>query len=89
MHIIPQFDLDLLAFTGYPYIRLAKFTKKVQRRSSLLAECQLQGVFPASLLERFLHIVGHAIEAVRWTKPLYALVGTLVVVIADPVIEPL
>jgi len=49
----------------------------------------LQSVFPASLLERFLHIVGHAIEAVGWTKPLYALVGTLVVVVADPVIEPL
>jgi hypothetical protein len=49
----------------------------------------LQGVLLASLLERFLHVVGHAIEAVGGTKPLYALVGTLVVVIADPVIEPL
>jgi hypothetical protein len=89
VHIIPQFDLDVLPFTGYPYICCAEFTKKVQRRSSLLAKCQLQSVFPASLLERFLHIVGHAIEAVGRTKPLYALVGTLVVVIADPVIEPL
>ena len=89
MHLIPQFDLDVLAFTGYPYICLAKFTKKVQRRSSLLAKGQLQGVFPASLLERFLHIVGHAIEAVGRTKPVYALVGTLVVIIPDPVIEPL
>ena len=89
MHIIPQFDLDVLSFTGYPYIRLTKFTKKVQRRSSLLAKGQLQGVFPASLPERFLHVVGHAIEAVSGTKTVYALVGTLVVVIADPVIEPL
>jgi hypothetical protein len=89
VHIIAQFDLDVLAFTGYPYICLAKFTKKVQRRSSLLAKRQLQGVFPASLLERFRHVVGDTIEAVGGAKTVYALVGTLMVVIADPVIEPL
>jgi hypothetical protein len=89
VHIIPQFDLNVFAFSNDPYICLAKFTKKVQRRSSLLAKGQLKGVFPASLPEGFLHIVGHAIEAVGGTKPLYALVGTLVVVIADPVIESL
>jgi hypothetical protein len=89
VHIIPQFDLDVLALTGYPYICLAKFTKKVQRRSSLLAKRQLQGVLPASLLERFPHVVGHAIEAVGGTKPFDALMRTLVVVIADPVIKPL
>ena len=89
MHIISQFDLYVFSFSDDPYICLAKFTKKVQRRSSLLPKGQLKGVFPASLLERFLHIVGHSIEAVGGTKPLYALVGTLVVVIADPVIEPL
>jgi hypothetical protein len=49
----------------------------------------LQGVFPASLLKGFLHIVGRSIEAVGGTKPFYALVGPLVVVIADPVIESL
>lgn len=89
MHIIPQPDLDVLAFTGYPHICLSKFTKKVQRRSSLLAKRQLQGVLFASLPERFFHIVGHAVEAVGGTKPVYPLVGTLVVVVADPVIEPL
>jgi hypothetical protein len=89
VYIISQFDLDVLAFTGDPYIRLPKLTKKVQRRSSLLAKGQLKGVVLASLLERFLHVIGHPIEAVRRTKPVYALVGTLVVVIADPVIESL
>jgi hypothetical protein len=89
VHIIAQFDLDVLAFTGDPYIRFAKLTKKVQWRSSLLAKGQLQGVFPASLPERFLHVIGHPIEAISRTKPLYTLVGTLVVVIPDPVIEPL
>ena len=89
MHTIPQFDLDVLPFTGYPYICCAEFTKKVQRRSSLLAKGQLQGVFPASLFEGLLHIVGHSIESVGRAKPLYALMGALVVVVPDPVIQPL
>jgi Na+-transporting NADH:ubiquinone oxidoreductase subunit NqrA len=89
VHIFPHFDLDVLAFTGEPYICLAKFTKKVQRRSSLLTKGQLQGVFPASLPERFLHVIGHPIEAVGRTKTVYALVGTLVVIVSDPVIQPL
>jgi hypothetical protein len=89
VHIISQFDLDILPFAGDPHICFTKLTKKVQRRSSLLAKGQLQGVFPASLPERFLHVLCHAIEAVSGTKTVYALVGTLVVVIADPVIEPL
>jgi hypothetical protein len=89
VHIISQFDLDVLAFAGNPYIRLPKLTKKVQRRSSLLAKGQLQGVFPASLPKRFLHVISHPIEPVGRTKSLYTLMGTLVVVIADPVIQPL
>jgi hypothetical protein len=89
MHIIAQPDLDVLAFAGDPYIRFAKSTKKVQRGSSLLANGQLEGVFPAPLPESFLHIVGHAIEAISRTKTVYALVRTLVVVVPDPVIEPL
>lgn len=89
MHIVSQSDLDVLPFAGDPYICLAKLTKKVQRRSSLLAKGQLQGVLPASLPERFLHVIGHPIEAISRTKPVYALMGTLVVVIPDPVIEPL
>jgi hypothetical protein len=89
VHIISQFDLDVLPFAGDPYIRLPKLTKKVKRRSRLLAKGQLQGVSPASLPERFLHVVGNAIEAVGRAKPVYALMGTLVVVIPDPVIQPL
>jgi hypothetical protein len=89
MYIVPQFDLDVLAFAGNPYIRLPKLTKKVQRRSSLLAKGQLQGVFLASLPKRFLHVISHPIETLGRTKPLYTLMGTLVVVIADPVIQPL
>jgi hypothetical protein len=89
VHIIAQFDLDVFAFTDDPDISLTQFTKKVQRRSSLLAKSQLQGIIPASLLERFLHVVSYTIEADRRTKPVYALVGSMVVIIADPVIQPL
>ena len=89
MHIISQFDLDVPSFAGDPYIRLAKLTKKVQRGSSLLAKGQLQGVVPASLPKRFLHVIGHPIEAISRTKPVYALVGTLMVIVTDPVIQPL
>jgi hypothetical protein len=89
MHIISQFDFDVFPPTSDPYIGLAKFTKKVQRGSSLLAKGQLKRIVPASLPEGFLHVIGHAIESVSGTKPVYALVGTLVVVISDPVIEPL
>jgi hypothetical protein len=89
VHIISQFDLDILPFTDNPDIGLTQFTKKVQRRSSLLTEGQLKGIVPASLPERFGHVVSYPIEAVRGTKTVYALVGALVVVIADPVIESL
>jgi hypothetical protein len=89
VHIISQPDLDVLPFAGDPYIRFAKFTKKIQRGASLLAKGQLKRIVPASLPEGFLHVIGHAIETVGRTEPFYALVGTLVVVISDPVIQPL
>jgi hypothetical protein len=50
MHVIPQLHLDILTLASYPNVSLPKFTKKIQRRSSLLAKGELQGVFLTALL---------------------------------------
>jgi hypothetical protein len=89
MHILPQLHLDILTLAGYPYVRLTKFTKKIQRRSSLLAQGELQGVFLAALTDSLFNVTGNAVKSVGREEPIYSLVRALVVVIADPVIEPL
>jgi len=89
MNLIPQLHLDVLTLAGYPYVSLTKFTKKIQRRSSLLAQRQLQGVFPAALLQRFFNVIGNAVKSVGREEPVYTLVRALMVVIADPVVETL
>ena len=53
--------------------------------SSLLTKSEAQGVLLASLFERFLDITGDTVEAIGGTGAAYPLVGTLMVVVGDPV----
>jgi hypothetical protein len=53
---IAQLHLDVVTLARYPYIRLSKFAKEIQRMSSLLAKGKPQSVLSASLLDRFFHI---------------------------------
>jgi hypothetical protein len=89
MNLVPQLHLDLLAFTGYPNISLTKFTKKIHGRSSLLAQSELKRVLFTSLFDCFLNIIGYTVKTVCRTEPVDPLVGALVVVVADPVVEAL
>ena len=89
MNLIPQSDLDVLALADNPDIGLAQFTKKIQRRSSLLAQRQLKRVLLAALLDRLFHIRRNPVKPVRRAGPVNPLVGPLVVVIADPVVKTL
>ena len=89
MNLIPQLHLDVLTLAGYPYVSLTKFTKKIQRRSSLLAQGKLQGVFLTALLERLFNVTGYTVKSVGREEAIYPLVRALMVVIADPVIETL
>jgi hypothetical protein len=89
MHRVPKLYLDIIAFAGYSHIRVTQFTKKIQGRSSLLAESELEGVLIATLLYGLVHIVGYPVKTVSRTGSAYALVGTLVVVVACPVVKAL
>jgi hypothetical protein len=89
MYRLAQLHLDILALAGHPHVSLSKFTKKVQGRSSLLAQRELKGVLFTSLFDSFLNIIGYAVKTVCRTEPVDPLVRALVVVVADPVIEPL
>jgi hypothetical protein len=89
MHRIPKLYLDIIAFAGNSYIRVTQFTKKIKGRSSLLAKGELEGVLIAAMFYCLVHIIGYTVKTVRWTGSAYALVGTLVIVIAYPVVKAL
>jgi len=53
--------------------------------SSLLAKGEAQGILLAALFESFLHVTGDTVEAIGGAGTVYPLVGTLMVVVGDPV----
>ena len=89
MHLVPQFDLDGLSLPYDAHVGPPQFTKKVQRRLGLLSQGELEGVGLAAMLKRFLHVPGHAVKPLRRRESVDPLVGPLVVVIPDPVVEAL
>jgi len=86
---LAQLKLKLVAFASDPHVGLTQFAKQVQRRSSLLPQGHAQGVLLPAVLDGLLDLVGHAIEPVSRELPVDALVRPLVVVVGDPVVEPL
>jgi len=89
MHRVPQLDLDVLSPASNPDISITQFSQKIQGRPGLLAQSNLKGVLRTTLTNRFFHVTGHSVKSIRRTSAVYALVRTLMIVIADPVIEPL
>jgi hypothetical protein len=89
VHLVAQFDLDRLSRPHDAHVGPPQFTKKVQRGPGLLSQGELEGVGLTPLPEGFFHVPGHAVKPVRRTEAVDSLVGPLVIVIADPVIEPL
>jgi len=85
---IAHLDLDLVALAHHTHIRSAQLTQQIQRRLWLLSQSQTQRVVLATLLHRFFHVVGDAVEPIRGTGPVEPLVRTLVVVIVNPVLQP-
>jgi hypothetical protein len=89
VHRVPQLDLDVLSPARNPDISITKFSQKIQGRPGLLSQGNLKSVLRATLTDRFFHIACHSVKAIRRTRAVYALVRTLMIVITDPVIEPL
>ena len=89
MDVVSHLHLDLFPPPDHPHVGLSQFTKKEERGSRLLPQGQLQGVFPAPLLQGFFHVVGDAVEAVRRAEAVDPLVRPLVVVVGDPVVQSL
>jgi hypothetical protein len=89
VHRLSHLDLDLLALAHHPHVRPAQLTQKVQRRLGLLAQGQTQGILPAPLPDRFVHVLGDAVEPVRGYCSVDSLVRTLVIVIVNPMLEAL
>jgi hypothetical protein len=88
-HLVPQLDLDGFPFAHDAHVGPPQFTKKIQGRLRLLAQGQLEGVLPTPVFQRLVHIPGHAVKPLRRTLPFDPLVGPLVVVIPDPMVEAL
>jgi hypothetical protein len=89
MNRIAYLDLDIIPLAGHPDIRLPEFAKQKQRMSSLLPQGQPKGIFSTTLLDCFVHIPRHTVEPVRRTGPVNALMGPLMIIVRNPVIEPL
>ena len=89
MNRVPKLYLYIIALSGDSHIRVTQFTKKIKGRSSLLAKGKLKRVLIAALLYCLANIVGYPVKTVRGTCSAYALVGTLVIVIAYPVVQTL
>ena len=89
MYRIPDPHLDRIALARHAHIRVAQLTQQIQWRLWFLAQSQPQGILLTSLPHRFLHVLGQAIETIRRACAIDPLMRPLVVVVVDPVIDPL
>ena len=64
-------------------------SQEIERRLRLLTQRQTQRVLLTALPYRLLHILGQPIEPVSRSRPVDPLMRTLMIIIADPVIDPL
>lgn len=89
MDRITHLNLNVVTFAGYTDICLSQFTKQEQGMSSLLAQGQTKRILPATMLDCFLNISGQAVKPVCRTGSVNTLVGTLMVIVGDPMAEAL
>jgi hypothetical protein len=86
---IAQLHLDVLSLARDPDVGLPEFAKKKQGMSSLLAQGQPERVLLTALFECLLHVSSDPVEPVCRTGPSNALVRPLVIVIGNPMGQPL
>jgi hypothetical protein len=89
VHRVAKPHVYIVTHPRNPHISITKFAEKIQGRSRFLAECELQRVLFATLLERFFNVMGHAVKTVGGTCAVNALMRPLMIIIGHPVIEPL
>jgi hypothetical protein len=87
VHRIAHLDLDLFALAHDADIRTTQLPQQIQRRLRLLSQCQTQRVVLATLLHGFFHVLGDPVEPIRRTRPVDALVRTLVIEIVNPLLD--
>jgi hypothetical protein len=86
---IPQLHFYVFPFARDPHIRTAQLTQKIKGWFRLLAQRKPQCVLFASLPGGFFDVLGQPVEPVRRTGARDALMRPLVVVIGNPVSQPL
>jgi hypothetical protein len=86
---IAQLHLDVISLACDPDIRLPEFAKKEQGMSSLLTQGEPECVLLAALFERLLYVPGDPVEPIGRTGSGNALMRPLMIVIADPMGQPL
>ena len=89
MDCIAQLNLYIIPFAGNTNIRFTQPTQEIKGRLRILAQSQPQRILLAALPGGFFDIVGQAVEAIGWAPTSYALMRALVVVIGNPVSNPL
>jgi hypothetical protein len=89
VHSIADLHLDIISLADYADIDPSQLTQKIQRGLWFLTQSQPQAVLLATLADCLLDVLGHTIEAVRGTRSIDPLVGTLMIVIPHPVVQTL
>jgi hypothetical protein len=89
MDSITHLNFNIITFAGYPDISLSQFTKQIQGMSSLLPQGQAKRILLTTLFYRFLNISCQTVKTVCWTSSVNTLVGALMIIVGDPMAEPL
>ena len=89
MDRIAHLNLNIITLAGDTNICLSQFTKQEQGMSSLLSQSQAKRILLAALADRLLNVSGQSVKPVCRTGSVYALVGTLMVIIGDPMAKTL
>jgi uncharacterized membrane protein YvlD (DUF360 family) len=54
-----------------------------------LAQSEPEGVVVTALADRLFYVIRYSIEAIRWARSSNALMNALVVVVRNPMVQPL
>ena len=85
---VTHLDFDVVPFLSYPAIGLPQFPHKKQGRLWLLSQGDAQVVVLATLAYRLFYVISHTIETVCRARTVDGTVGTLVIVIGNPALNP-
>jgi hypothetical protein len=86
---ISEFHFNVFSFACNPHIRTAQLAQKIKRWLRLLAQRKPQRVILASLPGGFLDVLGQPVKPVRGAAASDTLMRPLVIVIGNPISQPL